>query len=176
MRYRDALSFKGSNATQLLRNQHIETVDITEGFLENSKDIKELLDHVDYIIKVHFVLEDTILIPVFRPYLREYMEFEEPIRIVTGEHISVRNLYGGLAKPISFEGEQGIPLEQEQIIGKGGQIAKILLQHVYKEENGLFGLVEQYLPKPKKDEVALQLSTKFAELESDYRNSVHPKH
>ncbi|MEM3676223.1 MAG: hemerythrin domain-containing protein, partial [Thermoplasmataceae archaeon] len=152
MGYRDSLSFKGSNATQLLRDQHMVTVEMSEGFLENSLGIAEFLKHVDYTVKVHFVLEDTILIPVFRPYLRQYMEFEEPIRIITGEHVSVRSVYSSISKPTTFEGEENIPLSQEEIIGKGGQIAKTMLQHIYKEENGLFGLIEQYLPQPKKDQ------------------------
>lgn len=176
MTYRDSLSFRGSNATQPLRDQHAVTVEVSEGFLENSRDIGEFISHVDYTIRVHFVLEDTILIPVFRPYLRQYMEFEEPIRIITGEHVSVRTLYSGLKRPITFEGDERIPLTQEEVIGKGGQIAKILLQHVYKEENGLFGLIEQYLPQPKKDEVARELSAKLVALDSDYRSSVSRKH
>lgn len=173
MGYRDSLSFKGSNATQLLRDQHAITVEISEGFLENSRDIGDLLNHVDYTIRVHFVLEDTILIPVFRPYLRQYMEFEEPIRIIKGEHVSVRTLYEGLREPITFEGGENIPLSQEEVIGKGGQIAKILLQHVYKEENGLFGLIEQYLPQPRKDDVSRELSAKMVELESDYKSGLN---
>ncbi|MCL5730785.1 MAG: hemerythrin domain-containing protein [Candidatus Thermoplasmatota archaeon] len=176
MTFRNSLSFKGSNATQLLRDQHAVTVDVSEGFLENSRDIDEFLSHVDYTIKVHFVLEDNILNPAFRPYLRQYMEFEEPIRIITGEHISVRNLYSGINKPITFEGGESIHLTQEEIIGKGGHIAKILLQHVYKEENGLFGLIEQYLPQPKKDEVARELSARFVELDSAYKSDVNHKH
>lgn len=173
MKYRNSLSFKGSNATQLLRDQHVVTVEISEGFLENSKDISEFLGHVDYTIKVHFVLEDSILNPVFRPYLRQYMEFEEPIRIITGEHVSVRNLYSGLKRPITFEGDENMDPTQEEIIGKGGQIAKILLQHVYKEENGLFGLIEQYMPQDKKDDVARELSSKLVELDSAYNSGTN---
>ncbi len=51
-----------------------------------------------------------------------------------------------------------------------GQIAKIMLQHVYKGENGLFSLVEQYLPDPEKDRVAEQLTVKFTKLNSEYKN------
>ena len=101
------------------------------------------------------------------------MEFEEPIRIITGEHVSVRNLYSGLKRPITFEGDENMDPTQEEIIGKGGQIAKILLQHVYKEENGLFGLIEQYMPQDKKDDVARELSSKLVELDSAYNSGTN---
>ena len=48
MSLKDSLSFKGSIATQLLRNQHIITVEFAEGYLDNSIDIKKFLDRVDY--------------------------------------------------------------------------------------------------------------------------------
>ena len=170
MSYRDSMNFKGSKATQLLRDQHYTTVGVTEDFLDNKIDITEFLKHIDYTIKVHFSLEDVILIPAFSPFLRKYMEFEEPIRIISGEHVSVKGIFNGINKPRIYEGEQDITLTQEEIIGKGGQIAKIMLQHVYKEENGLFSLVEQYLPDPEKDRVAEQLTVKFTKLNSEYKN------
>ena len=170
MSYRDSMNFKGSKATQLLRDQHYTTVGITEDFLGNKIDITEFLKHIDYTIKVHFSLEDTVLIPIFSPYLRQYMEFEEPIRIISAEHVSVKSMFNGIHKPRIYEGEQEIAPTQEEIIGKSGQIARIMLQHVYKEENGLFGLVEQYLPGPEKDNVANQLTVKFTTLDSEYRS------
>ena len=131
----------------------------------------DFLKHIDYTIKVHFSLEDVILIPAFSPFLRKYMEFEEPIRIISGEHASVKSMFNGISKPRIYEGEQDITLTKEEIIGKGGQIAKIMLQHVYKEENGLFSLVEQYLPDPEKDKVADQLIMKFTKLDNEYKNT-----
>jgi hypothetical protein len=79
---KDSLSFKGSVATQTIRNQHVKTVEFSEGFLENSIDTEEFLKHVNYPINVHFVLEEEILIPIFRPVLREFLEMEKPIRII----------------------------------------------------------------------------------------------
>jgi hemerythrin-like domain-containing protein len=168
MSYRDSMNFKGSKATQLLRDQHYTTVGVTEDFLDNKIDITKLLKHIDYTIKVHFSLEDVILIPAFSPFLRKYMVFEEPIRIISGEHASVKSIFNGINKPRIYEGEQDITLTQEEIIGKGGQIAKIMLQHVYKEENGLFNLVEQYLPEPEKNRVGNELSMRYTTLDNEY--------
>ncbi|MHB1811956.1 MAG: hypothetical protein ACYCPR_06035 [Thermoplasmataceae archaeon] len=40
-----------------------------------------------------------------------------------------------------------IQVTQNEIFGKYGIIVKTLLQRVYREENGLFGLVDTYLPE-----------------------------
>ncbi len=50
MGLRDTMSFKGSEATQMLRNQHTVTVDICEAFLANAIEIDQILRHVDYTI------------------------------------------------------------------------------------------------------------------------------
>ncbi len=171
MTYGDSMNYTGSKATHLLRDQHYPTVGVTEDFLDNKIDITEFLEHIDYTIKVHFSLENVILIPAFSPFLRKYMEVEGPIRIISGEYASVKSMFNGINKPRIYEGEQDISFTHEEIIGKGGQIAKIMLQHVYKEENGLFSLVEQYLPDPEKDKVEEQLTVKFTKLDSEYKNT-----
>lgn len=157
MSLKDSLTFKGSIATQLLRNQHITTVEFAEGYLENSIDMKKFLEHVDYSINVHFALEDNFLIPIFRPYLRKYLDFEEPIRVISGEHLTIRRERQLLYRPNMTESDEEVQLSQDELSGKCGIIAKTLLQHVYKEENGLFGLVDTYLPEPEKKEVSARI-------------------
>lgn len=157
MSLKDSLNFKGSVATQILRDQHIRTVEFAEGFLENSVELEKFIEHVDYSIAVHFRLEDEFLIPTFRPYLRRFLEFEEPIRIISGEHITIRRSRKFLYTSTVNSADEEIEVTPEEVFGKCGTIAKTLLQHVYKEENGLFGLVDSYLPDKEKNELSLTL-------------------
>ncbi len=161
MSLKDTLTFQGSKATQLLRTQHIRTVELSEGFLDNSVELKEFLDHIKFSIDVHFVLEEGILFPIFRPILQKYLEMEEPIRVIMGEHISVKRLYQAVSSPVTQEGGIDIESSDEEKTIKSGQIAKIMLQHVYKEENGLFELVDKFMPDEIKEETQSKLEQKM---------------
>ena len=169
---KDSLSFKGSSATQLLRDQHAVTVDVAEGFLSGGMEYKFFLGKMKYSLDVHFILEDEVLIPVFRPILRKYLEFEEPVRIIVGEHNSIRSSYRSVANPVVLENDEEIRSTEEEIIGKCGAMAKTLLQHIYKEENGLFSLIELYMPDDLKDDVSRSISEKLPVLEAAHRNMI----
>lgn len=164
MSLKDILTFQGSVATDLLRKQHITTVEMSEGFLENEIDLAKYLDHINFSINVHFVLEENVLFPIFRPILQKYLEMEEPIRVIMGEHISVKRLYQAVSGPVTQEGGIDIESSNEEKTIMSGQIAKIMLQHVYKEENGLFGLVDKFMPDEKKEETKLKLEQKLHDL------------
>lgn len=167
MSLKDSLAFKGSKATQLLRDQHILTVEFAEGFLDNKIEIQKFIQHVDYSIAVHFRLEDDFLIPVFSPFLRKYMEFEEPIRIITGEHMTIKRNRQLLYRPDIYETDEEAEITAEGLIGKCGIIAKLLLQHVYKEENGLFQLVDNYLPEKEQNELSGKLAEYLPKFEAE---------
>jgi iron-sulfur cluster repair protein YtfE (RIC family) len=169
MSLRDSLTFKGTIATQLLRDQHILTVELSEGFLNNSIDAKKFLEHVDYAIDVHFPLEDNYLIPIFRPFLRKYLEFEEPIRVISGEHATIKRERQLIYRPNITESDEEVEISPDELFGKVGVIAKTLLQHVYKEENGLFGLVDSYLPENEKKELSIKLEDNLPILEKNFR-------
>lgn len=169
MSLKDSLNFKGSSATQLLRDQHLRTVETSEAFLANNLEPAVLIDHVRFILEVHIPLEDNILIPAFRPYLKKYLEFEEPIRIISAEHRSLMNTYRGIANPVSFEeGTPGV-LTSEEIMSRCESISRNLLQHIYKEENGLFSLIEQYMPEDVKREVTGKITSDSARLAGRFR-------
>ncbi len=169
MGLKDTLNFKGSVATQLLRDQHISTVELSEGFIENSVNMKDFLEHVDYSLTVHFPLEDNYLIPIFRPFLRKYLEFEEPIRVITGEHMTIRRKRQLIFRPGITETDEEIEVTQEELFEKCAEIARALLQHVYKEENGLFGLVDAYLPDAEKQKLSQKLRENLPVLEAKSR-------
>ena len=169
MSLKDSLHFKGSIATQLLRDQHVITVEFAEGYLNNSIDIKKFLEHVDYSISVHFPLEDNFLIPIFRPFLKKYLDFEEPIRVISGEHLRIKRERQLMYRPNITESDVEIEVTPDELFGKCGIIARTLLQHVYKEENGLFGLVDTYLPEPEKKEVSAKLDENLPILEKSFR-------
>ncbi|MEM0155649.1 MAG: hemerythrin domain-containing protein [Thermoplasmataceae archaeon] len=162
----DSLGFKGSIATQLLRDQHAETVRLAEGFIGNEVKVTDFLGHVDYSIMVHFPLEDNFLIPVFRPFLKKYLDFEEPIRVITGEHMIIRKERQDLIGRGANEYDEALELTADQIAGKSLLIAKTLLQHVFKEENGLFQLVDSYLPDHEKQDLSKKLKEQLPLLEA----------
>jgi len=169
MKFSKNLKFEGSGATQILRDQHRDTVSLCEAFMASKITLRELLDHVDYSISVHFVLEDTILIPAFAPYLSEFLGFDDPIRVVSGEHVSIKRMYEMLLRPVTFEETDGINTEREKR-EKATLITRTLLQHVFREENGLFELVERYMPDRDKKETALALAEEKKSLESRFRS------
>ena len=51
-----ALTFRGSIATQILRNQHSDTVGISESFLENNLQPEDYLTPANYVLNVNFDL------------------------------------------------------------------------------------------------------------------------
>ncbi|MEM0157586.1 MAG: hemerythrin domain-containing protein [Thermoplasmataceae archaeon] len=163
----DNLKFKGSNATQMLRDQHKITVGISEGFIANEVKVGDFVGHVDYTISVHFRLEEDVLFPILSPLLRQYLEFEEPIRIIRGEHVSIKSLYNTLYRSISFETEDS-STTSEEILNKSGLIAKTLLQHIFKEENGLFGMADLYIPEPQREKIQVDLEKKNEEYHQTY--------
>lgn len=173
----DTLSFKGSDATQLLRDQHTVTVEISEAFLANNIEINQILSHVDYTINIHFRLEDEILFPALSPYLQQYLEFLEPIRIITGEHISIRSLYTSLNRARSFEAEDPVATREERHAG-AEKLARIMLQHIFKEENGIFPMADKYIPDMERKRIQSRMDEMLANFraryESEHRDSKQP--
>lgn len=162
----DTLGFRGSMATQMLRDQHITTVRIAEGFIDNHVSTADFLKHTDYSIGVHFPLEDNFLIPIFRPYLRKYLDFEEPIRVITGEHMVIKRERLELTNTRRNEYDEIMEVTPDDLIRKCGVIARTLLQHVFKEENGLFQLVDTYLPDQEKQNISKKLREELPVLEA----------
>jgi hypothetical protein len=73
-------------------------------------------------------------------------------------------LYQAVSSPVTQEGGIDIESSDEEKTIKSGQIAKIMLQHVYKEENGLFGLVDKFMPDEIKEETQSKLEQKMKSL------------
>ncbi len=139
----DELDFKGSIATKKLREQHKDTVKITESYLQN-KNLNDLLNHVEDLFKIHFEIEEKIVYPVFEKYLKNYLPYMEPIKMVLAEHNGVRNLYRKI--------KEGIDVENN-----AKTLAELLLQHVYKEENGVFNQVDKFVPDEEKLKISDQV-------------------
>lgn len=145
MSLKESIEFKGSIATQALRTQHIATVDIAEGYLAGIVSEPDFIAHVNSLLTHHFKIEEDILYPRFKPYLEKYLPYLEPIKMVLAEHNGIRNMMR--------KADEGIDRAQNL-----HSIAELLLQHVYKEENGVFKQVDQYLPDSVKEEVASRIS------------------
>lgn len=135
----DDLNFKGSIATQLLRDQHKNTVIICEDFLKNKVRPEDFIDHINFLLNIHFKIEEDILYPPFKPILEKNLPYMEPLKMVLAEHKGVKNL---LNKYYTIKDHDYLK-----------DIAELLLQHVYKEENGIFHQIDLYMPDDLKKEV-----------------------
>lgn len=167
MGLKDSLSFKGTNATQLLRTQHVISVDISEAFLANAIAVKDVLDHVDYTIEVHFKLEDEILLPALSPYLQKFLEFQEPIRIIRGEHVSIKSMYRSVFSARSFESEDSVRT-QEEVHAATEQLSRTMLQHIFKEENGIFPMADIYIPESERSQISSKMESMLKNLHESY--------
>ncbi|MEM3227278.1 MAG: hemerythrin domain-containing protein [Thermoplasmata archaeon] len=145
MSLKENIDFKGSIATQSLRNQHIETVDIAEGYLAGKVSETDFVAHINSLLSYHFRIEEEILYPAFKPYLEKYLPYMEPIKMVLAEHNGIRNLLK--------KANEGIERTQNL-----HSIAELLLQHVYKEENGVFKQIDQYMPDSMKEKIEKKIS------------------
>lgn len=129
----DELKFKGSFVTQPLRDQHKNTVTLCEKFLNGNLNKNDFIEHINFLLNVHFKIEEDILYPPFKPILEKYLPYQEPLKMVLAEHKGVKNL---LNKYYTIKDEHDYLKD----------IAELLLQHVYKEENGIFNQIDLLMP------------------------------
>ncbi|MGC9204612.1 MAG: hemerythrin domain-containing protein [Thermoplasmata archaeon] len=135
--------FTGSIATQPLRDEHRKTYEILEEFQMNRISDESFIEYIEFLLEHHFPLEERILFPAFEPYLKDFLPYMEPIKMVMAEHNGVRNLY----RKFREMGDRKFLIE----------ISSLLMQHIYKEENGLFQQIDKILPEEKKNEVFFRL-------------------
>ncbi|MGC8663925.1 MAG: hemerythrin domain-containing protein [Thermoplasmata archaeon] len=137
----DELKFKGSIATQLIRDQHINTVKTCEKFLNDNLNKKEFVEHIYFLLSIHFKIKEEILYPPFKQILEKYLPYAEPLKMVLAEHKGVKNL-----------------LYKFENINDGHDylkdISELLLQDVYKEENGILNQIDLLMPEDMKKEVS----------------------
>lgn len=163
---RDRLEFMGSSATQLLRDQHLQSVDNSEALIANALDSRSFIEHVGFILAVHIPLEDDILIPAFMPYLKECMGDLAPMTVITDEHQGLRTRYEGALHLLGNRKAETDAMEE--LSKRCGKMAEGILGHIYKEEKDLFGLVEQYLPESVKKDVSSKISSRSAMLDKEF--------
>ncbi len=140
----DILKFKGGFVTQPLREQHRETVIIIYDFIDAETPYDEYIANLTHILNKHFVIEEEILFPAFKPILDNFMANEEPIRLLTGEHRAIKHIFEYLVK------SKTIDTKDDNI----KKIDDLLLHHIFKEENGIFNMIDNYMPDDIKKEVS----------------------
>lgn len=165
MGYRDVLDFRGSAGTQFLRDQHVTTVDFCEAYLSNSIPVEKYLEHVNYCITVHFPIEDNILFRDLRPLLRKYLEFEEPLLVIAGEHRSIEKQYRAILSPAVTESDEELELTPEEVSGLSEKMARVLLQHIFREETGVFEIADRLITGSDSDRLSHELMKMAGELE-----------
>ncbi|MGC8992790.1 MAG: hypothetical protein ACP5GR_05040 [Thermoplasmata archaeon] len=87
----DVLKFKGSFLTQILRDQHKNTVELCEKFLDKKLNDEEFLKHIEFLLYIHFKIGEDIVYPAFLPILQKYLPYMEPFKMVIAEHRGVVN-------------------------------------------------------------------------------------
>lgn len=137
-------NFSGSIATQLLREEHRNTYNILIEYENGKINDEKFIEHIDFLLSHHFPIEEKILFPAFEPFLKIYLPYIEPIKMVLAEHNGVRNLFRKYN-----ESKNNDFLKQ---------IKDLLLQHIYREENGLFKQIDTFLPEDKKEEVFFKIN------------------
>jgi len=127
------LKFEGSIVTRPLREQHRTTVKIVEEYLDSNK-LDELIKHFGFLIDVHFKIEEEILFPVFTPILKQYLPNTEPIRLLLGDHRAIKHIIAYV-------------LDKQDIEANSKELSMLLLNHIFREENGIFNLIDLYMPE-----------------------------
>ena len=68
---------------------------------------------------------------------------------------------------LPFEAED-TAATSEEVLNRSGLIAKTLLQHIFKEENGLFGMADLYIPEQQREKIQSDLERKSEEYHRSY--------
>jgi len=127
------LKFEGSIVTKPLREQHRTTVKVVEEYLDSNK-LDELIKHFGFLIDVHFKIEEEILFPVFTPILKQYLPNIQPIRLLLGDHRAIKHIIAYV-------------LDKQDIEANSKELSMLLLNHIFREENGIFNLIDLYMPE-----------------------------
>jgi iron-sulfur cluster repair protein YtfE (RIC family) len=125
------LKFEGSIVTNPLREQHRATVKIVEEYLDSNK-LDEFVSHFGFLIDVHFKIEEEILFPTFTPILKQYLPNTEPIRLLLGDHRAIKHIIAYI-------------LDKQNIEANSKELSMLLLNHIFREENGIFNLIDLYM-------------------------------
>ena len=75
-------NFSGSIATQLLREEHRNTYNILIEYENGKINDEKFIEHIDFLLSHHFPIEEKILFPAFEPFLKIYLPYIEPIKMV----------------------------------------------------------------------------------------------
>ncbi|MGC8580894.1 MAG: hemerythrin domain-containing protein [Thermoplasmata archaeon] len=127
------LKFEGSIVTKPLREQHKVTVKIVEDYLDENK-FDGFVSHFAFLLDTHFRIEEEILFPTFIPILKQYLPNTEPIRLLLGDHRAIKHMIAYIS-------------EKQNVEANSKELSMLLLNHIFREENGIFNLIDTYMPE-----------------------------
>jgi len=131
------LPFKGTVLTQDLRNDHKETASICNLFLHNDFDIEEFVEHISYMMDYHFKIEETILFNESKYYMEMVPKYNEMVTLIKNDH---ENIKRHLEKYRKTKNREFLK-----------DLANIFLNHIYREETGIFNLLDENVPDEAKE-------------------------
>ncbi|MGC8601270.1 MAG: hemerythrin domain-containing protein [Thermoprotei archaeon] len=152
---------------KVLRDDHAKTMQKMPQFeaavaglsLGNFFGAQLLVNYVsNELVERHFKLEEEILFPLVEPVLKSYLPKEEPIRMLKLEHIAI-------ARTADEVRAHMMRAEAKRASESGSLLLSLIKQHIFREENGLFGIAEKYLGEKEKAEIESKLSIRSRELQ-----------
>lgn len=156
--------------TEALKNEHgyikeillILDKIIGEASLRRTVPLKDLTKILSFIMvfvdKCHHGKEETILFPAMEEAGIPY--HGGPIGVMLAEHEEGRRYVRAMSEAAQ-EYERGSPNALEKLAENARNYVSLLEQHIWKEDNVLFNLADEYIPS----EIQLELVRKFKEFE-----------
>ncbi len=131
------LPFKGTILTQDLRNDHREIANICNLFIHGNFDVDEFIDQMNYMINYHFKIEENILFNESKNYLDDVPKYNEMVLLLKNEHENIKKY---LEKYKKYKNKEFLK-----------DMANVLLNHIYKEENGIYNILDEHVPDDAKE-------------------------
>ncbi len=155
--------------TELLSEEHrgvLEKLDALEGVINNleqrekiSARLKELTSFFDTEFWVHFDKEEKALFPELERFIPRG---SGPIGVMISEHDVLRKTYSEIQKAVAKYLNHVDNTETKRAISQNGtHFIGLLRDHIFKEDNILFRMVDTHLDQ-KQNEKVIKL---FAEIE-----------
>jgi hemerythrin-like domain-containing protein len=166
--------------TDVLKNEHLEIKEmlsvlnkiVEKAALEQNVSIEDLVDILNFIRifadKCHHGKEESILFPALEN--AGIPRYGGPIGVMLLEHEEGRRYVKAMNKAVE-EYRGGSPNALEEFIENARNYISLLEQHIWKEDNILFNLADQYIPV----EYQVEIMEKFRVFEEKEIGEEHEK-
>ncbi len=112
--------------------------------------VTETLDLIDAELQTHFVAEEQVVFPLLANYLGGMDK--GPVGVMMDEHRIIRSLYAE-----TIDAYEAAKREAEHLAGKLENLSQALLDHLGKEDTGIFLMASTQLTDEEKAQVVRDL-------------------